>query len=114
MDPSRCSSSSVHWRSGKMVRLILWRILGSSIPNCCRATGRARWKPRVRSRNDSFMQPLRPEEIVAVQELQRLCHRLGADIVLIGAMAYRIWIHDLHRHTLDIDFAIAVDLDDYE
>jgi predicted nucleotidyltransferase len=60
------------------------------------------------------MQALTPDQIVAAKELQNLCRRLSADVVLIGAMAYRVWIHDLHRHTLDIDFAIAVDLDDYE
>jgi hypothetical protein len=59
------------------------------------------------------MKPLSPEQIAAARQLQRVCDTLNANIVVIGAMAYLMWIQDPHRHTLDIDIAVTVDLDDY-
>ncbi|HZT34254.1 MAG TPA: nucleotidyl transferase AbiEii/AbiGii toxin family protein [Bryobacteraceae bacterium] len=59
------------------------------------------------------MTALSPEQLAAVGELQRLCASLRADVVIIGAMAYRTWIDDKYRHTRDVDTAIAIDLDDF-
>jgi predicted nucleotidyltransferase len=59
------------------------------------------------------MNPLSPEQAAAIAQLQKICDSLHAEIVVIGAMAYLSWIEDHHRHTLDIDVAVAVDLDDY-
>jgi predicted nucleotidyltransferase len=59
------------------------------------------------------MNPLSSEQAVAAAQLKRICDMLNADMVVIGAMAYLTWIQDPHRHTLDIDVAVTVDLDDY-
>ena len=37
---------------------------------------------------------------------------MGKEVVIIGAVAYRIWIDDPYRHTEDVDVAVAIDLDD--
>jgi hypothetical protein len=38
-------------------------------------------------------------------------YELGAEAVIIGATAYRLLIDDAQRYTLDIDLAVALDLD---
>ncbi len=48
-----------------------------------------------------------------VRDLQDACRPFGAEIVIIGAMAYRLLIEDTDRHTLDIDLALALDVDDF-
>ena len=58
------------------------------------------------------MTPLSPEQVASVRELQTLCDRLGAEVVIIGAIALRIGLGDWSRHTEDVDVAIAIDLDD--
>jgi predicted nucleotidyltransferase len=60
------------------------------------------------------LNPFTPEQIAAAKELKAICDTLHAEIVVIGAMAYLSWIEDHHRHTLDIDVAVTVDLDDYQ
>ena len=57
------------------------------------------------------MNPLSPEQGAAIAQLQKIYDSLHAEIVLIGAMAYLSWIEDHHRHTPDVDVAVAVDLD---
>ena len=59
------------------------------------------------------MTPLSPEQVAAVRELQALCKNLGVEVVIIGAIAYRIWMQDWSRHTEDVDAAVALDLDDF-
>jgi predicted nucleotidyltransferase len=60
------------------------------------------------------MNPLTPEQTAAIRELREVCGDLGAQVVLIGAMAYRFWVRDLFRHTEDVDIAVALDLDDFD
>jgi predicted nucleotidyltransferase len=57
------------------------------------------------------MDTLSPEQVVAVRQLQQVCRELATPMVIIGAMAYRFWVRDFYRHTLDVDVAVAVDLD---
>ena len=59
------------------------------------------------------MTMLPAEQIEAVRQLDRICSRLGVEAVIIGAVAYRIWIRDTHRHTYDVDAAVAIELDDF-
>jgi len=58
------------------------------------------------------MNPLSPEQIPAVRQLQTICERLKTQVVIIGAMAYRVWVRDTHRQTYDVDAAVAIDLDE--
>ena len=41
------------------------------------------------------MNPLSPEQIPAVRQLQTICERLKTQVVIIGAMAYRVWVRDM-------------------
>jgi predicted nucleotidyltransferase len=45
--------------------------------------------------------------------LSEICARLSTEVVVIGAVAYATFIEDSHRHTNDIDVAVALDLDDF-
>jgi nucleotidyltransferase AbiEii toxin of type IV toxin-antitoxin system len=45
-------------------------------------------------------------------ELQRACQEVHTQAVIVGAMAYRIWVRDLYRTTEDLDFAVALDLEE--
>ena len=49
-----------------------------------------------------------------LREIQTLCQAKGTDIVIIGAMAYRLFIHDVDRETRDIDLAVAINHEDIE
>jgi predicted nucleotidyltransferase len=49
-----------------------------------------------------------------LRELQRAARELNAEPVVIGAMAYRLFIDDTNRTTLDIDLAVALDLDEFQ
>jgi predicted nucleotidyltransferase len=60
------------------------------------------------------LNPFSPEQAAAVNQFKAICDTLHAEVVVIGAMAYLSWIDDRHRHTLDIDVAVTVDLDDYQ
>jgi predicted nucleotidyltransferase len=57
---------------------------------------------------------LLPEQIEALQELQRVSLQLGIDIIVIGAIAFRVWLPDIYRQTEDVDVAIALDLEAFE
>lgn len=59
------------------------------------------------------MTVLPPEQADALRELHRVCHDLTVDVVVIGAIALRVWIPDEHRLTEDIDVAVALDLDGF-
>jgi predicted nucleotidyltransferase len=52
-------------------------------------------------------------EIDDLRDLYELCKRLNADLVVVGAIAYQIHFDDDELRTGDIDFAIALDLDDF-
>jgi hypothetical protein len=41
------------------------------------------------------------------------CVALGADLVIIGAIAYQVHFPGELRHTGDIDFAVALDLNEF-
>jgi predicted nucleotidyltransferase len=53
-------------------------------------------------------------QIQDLRDLQDAARDLGAEAVIIGAMAYRLFIEDAGRQTLDIDLAIALDLDEFK
>lgn len=55
---------------------------------------------------------LLPEQAKALRELQEICSELRSDVVLIGAIAYRVWVHDEDRTTEDLDAVVALDLDE--
>lgn len=52
-------------------------------------------------------------EIDDLRDLSELCLQIGADLVLVGAIAYQIHFSDDELKTGDIDFAIGVDLVDF-
>ena len=55
-----------------------------------------------------------PAQLEDLREIQALCQAKGTDIVIIGAMAYRLFIHDVDRETRDIDLAVAINHEDIE
>lgn len=58
------------------------------------------------------MNLLLPEQAEALRTLQRVGGELGIDVVVVGAIALRVWIADVHRLTEDVDVVVALDLDD--
>lgn len=46
-----------------------------------------------------------------VADLLELCRTFNVDAIIIGATAYRLLMEDDQRHTLDIDLALALDVD---
>ena len=52
------------------------------------------------------------EQVEALRQLQRACQEAGVKAVIIGAIAYRVWIDD-DRRTQDVDVALAVDIDQF-
>lgn len=55
---------------------------------------------------------LLPEQEAALRELQAVCRELAVDVVLIGAVAFRIWMSDERRMTEDLDAVVALDIDE--
>src|SRR5229473_1674257 len=53
-------------------------------------------------------------QIQDLRDLQGAARDLGAEAVIIGAMAYRLFIEDAARQTYDIDLAVALDLDEFK
>src|SRR5205814_10470257 len=45
--------------------------------------------------------------------LKKHCEELGADLVVIGAIAFQVHFPEETRHTGDIDFAVALDLNEF-
>lgn len=58
------------------------------------------------------MTTLLPEQADAVRQIQDICGRLAVDVVVIGAVAYRLWIDDRYRTTEDVDLVVGLDLVD--
>jgi predicted nucleotidyltransferase len=58
------------------------------------------------------MTVLLPEQVEALKTLRALCFELGVDMVIVGAIAYRVWTGDEGRTTEDVDVAVALDLDE--
>ena len=53
-------------------------------------------------------------QIQDLGELQSASLALGAEVVIVGAMAYRLFFtDDVGRETYDIDLAVALDLDKF-
>jgi predicted nucleotidyltransferase len=59
------------------------------------------------------MPELTDNQIADLRVLQKHCGALGAEFVIIGAIAYQIHFPEESRHTGDIDFAVALDLDEF-
>jgi len=59
------------------------------------------------------MPELTESQIADLQALHNHCQTLGADLVIIGAIAYQVHFPREDRHTGDIDFAVALDLDEF-
>jgi hypothetical protein len=48
------------------------------------------------------MNVFRPDQIEDLRDLHRICHELRVEVVMIGATAYRLFMDDLERETLDM------------
>ena len=59
------------------------------------------------------MPELTDNQIADLRVLQKHCVALGAEFVVIGAIAYQVHFPAESRHTGDIDFAVALDLDEF-
>ncbi len=59
------------------------------------------------------MPELTDNQIADLRVLQKHCGALEAEFVIIGAIAYQIHFPAESRHTGDIDFAVALDLDGF-
>jgi len=59
------------------------------------------------------MPELTDNQIANLRVLQNHCRALGAELVVIGAIAYQVHFPAESRHTGDIDFAVALDLDEF-
>jgi predicted nucleotidyltransferase len=59
------------------------------------------------------MPELTQSQIADLRALEDHCRSLGADLVIIGAIAYQVHFPREDRHTGDIDFAVALDLDEF-
>lgn len=56
---------------------------------------------------------LTEQQVADLIEINRICRRMNADLVIIGATAILIQLGDLGRLTRDIDLTVALDLDDF-
>ncbi len=54
-----------------------------------------------------------PEQAKDLVSLKDVASQLGADVVIIGATAYRAFMADSQRFTEDIDVVVALDLDEF-
>ena len=59
------------------------------------------------------MPELTENQIADLLALADHCRSLAADLVIIGAIAYQVHFPRENRHTGDIDFAVALDLDEF-
>jgi len=59
------------------------------------------------------MPELTAHQIFDLRSLKEHCAELGADLVVIGAIAYQVCFPGSSRHTGDVDFAVALDLDEF-
>jgi hypothetical protein len=59
------------------------------------------------------MPELTAAQIADRRALRDYCAELGADLVIIGAIAYQVQFPGELRHTGDIDFAVALDLNEF-
>jgi predicted nucleotidyltransferase len=59
------------------------------------------------------MPELSENQIADLRALQSHCQALRAELVVIGAIAYQVHFPAEARHTGDMDFAVALDLDEF-
>lgn len=59
------------------------------------------------------MPELTDNQVADLRVLQNHCRALGAELVVIGAIAYQVHFPAESRHTGDVDFAVALDLDEF-
>jgi len=59
------------------------------------------------------MVELTDNQIADLAVLRDHCAALGAELVVIGAIAYQVHFPKESRHTADIDFAVALDLAEF-
>ena len=59
----------------------------------------------------SLLSSAQTHDLVA---LQKFCDSLATPIVVIGALAYQAFISGSHRYTVDVDVAMALELDEYD
>lgn len=55
-----------------------------------------------------------PAQLEDLRQIQAVCRARGTDIVIIGALACRLFIRDVDRETRDIDLAVATNHEDIE
>src|ERR1039458_1023546 len=79
-----------------------------------RRSARPRSRHRVATGVSEPMTIFTPAQLEDLREIQAVCQAKGTDIVIIGAMAYRLFIHDVDRETRDIDLAVAINHEDIE
>jgi len=58
------------------------------------------------------MPQLSATQLADLRALREHCAALGAELVVIGAIAYQVHFPKESRHTADIDLAVALDLDE--
>ena len=59
------------------------------------------------------MNVLTPEQIEDLRDLKAVCGAHHTAAVIIGAVAYRLFINDVDRLTRDIDLAVALNLEEF-
>jgi predicted nucleotidyltransferase len=59
------------------------------------------------------MPELSKAQVADLIGLKKQCEELRADLVVIGAIAFQVHFPDEARHTGDIDFAVALDLNEF-
>jgi predicted nucleotidyltransferase len=59
------------------------------------------------------MPNLTASQAADLRALRDHCSALEAELVIIGAIAYQVHFPNESRHTADIDFAVALDLDEF-
>ncbi len=56
---------------------------------------------------------LTEEQLADLIQLQGICNDLRAELVIIGAIAYKFRFPNVERYTADIDLTVALDLDEF-
>lgn len=59
------------------------------------------------------MADLTQTQIADLRLLKQYCDQLHGDVVIIGAIAYQVHFPNEPRHTVDVDLAVALDLDGF-
>ena len=56
---------------------------------------------------------LTPDQIADLASLSEICHKLGADLVVIGATSLILSMGKIGRFTRDVDVTVALELDEF-